>query len=50
MNNNYKLLCTDRRNNVNKLEIVYYFETLDQAEKAKKSIEKGGNAAKIKKL
>lgn len=50
MNNNYKLMCTDIANGVKSFSVVYYFETLEQAEKAKKAIENGGNKVKIKKV
>lgn len=51
MANNYKLLCTDKHSdNPRAWRWVYYFHTLEEAQRAKKSIEKGGNKAKIEEV
>lgn len=47
--NNYKLVCTDKRKEVQK-EYEYYFETIEDAIRAKRAIEKGGNKAEVKRI
>ena len=47
--NNYKIVCTDKRKDVKK-EYEYCFETIEDAMRAKRAIENGGNKAEIKRV
>ena len=46
-NNNYQIVVTETKT---AKTYTYYFETIEQAERAKKAIEQGGNKAKLKEI